>query len=89
MGRPSVDPVLRLRTLLIGHPFAPHPDRTLRRRVTVNPACRWSRGLSIEDKIPDDSASCRHRSERFRGSDLFRRAFERVVENCMSAGPFA
>ena len=52
----------------------------------VNLACRWFCGLSIEDKIPDHSAFCRDRNERFRDSNLFRQVFERVVEDCIAAG---
>ena len=86
LGRPSVDPVLMLRMLLIGYLFAIRSERALCREVKVNLAYRWFCGLSIEDRIPDHSAFCRARNERFRDSDLFRRIFERVVEDCMAAG---
>ena len=56
------------------------------REVKVNLAYRWFCGLSIEDKIPDHSAFCRARNERFRDSDMFRHVFERVVEDCIAAG---
>ena len=86
LGRPSVDPVLMLRMLLIGYLFAIRSERALCREVKVNLAYRWFCGLSIEDRIPDHSAFCRGRNERFRDSDLFRRVFEQVVEDCMAAG---
>jgi transposase len=86
LGRPSVDPVLMLRMLLIGYLFAIRSERALCREVKVNLAYRWFCGLSIEDRIPDHSAFCRARNERFRDSDLFRRVFERVVEDCIAAG---
>src|SRR5471030_2662438 len=86
LGRPSVDPVLMLRMLIIGYVFAIRSERALCREVRVNLAYRWFCGLSIEDKIPDHSAFCRARNERFRDSDLFRRVFERVVEDCIAAG---
>jgi hypothetical protein len=56
------------------------------REVQVNLAYRWFCALSIEDKIPDHSASSRARNERFRESDVFRRVFERVVSACIAAG---
>ena len=86
IGRPSVDPVLMLRMLLIGYLFAIRSERALCREVKVNLAYRWFCGLSIEDKIPDHSAFCRARNERFRDSAIFRHVFERVVEDCMAAG---
>jgi transposase len=86
MGRPSVDPVLMIRMLVVGYVFAIRSERALCREVQVNLAYRWFCGLSIEDKIPDHSAFSRARHERFRASDIFRRVFERVVEACVAAG---
>src|SRR6202790_1426656 len=85
-GRPSIDPELMMRMLIIGYAFAIRSERALCRDVQVNFAYRWFCGLSIEDKIPDHSAFSRARNERFRESDIFRRVFERVVEACISAG---
>src|SRR5580692_7793525 len=86
IGRPSIDPALMLRMLIIGYLFAIRSERALCREVKVNLAYRWFCGLSIEDKIPDHSAFCRARNERFRDSELFRHVFERVVKDCMAAG---
>src|ERR1700726_1440657 len=86
LGRPSVDPVLMIRMLILGYAFGLRSERALCREVKVNLAYRWFCGLSIEDKIPDHSAFCRARNERFRDSELFRHVFERVVKDCMAAG---
>jgi transposase len=85
-GRPSVDPRLMIRMLIIGYVFAIRSERALCRDVQVNLAYRWFCGLSIEDKIPDHSAFSRARNERFRDSDIFRRVFEHVVQTCIAAG---
>jgi transposase len=86
LGRPSIDPVLMIRMLIVGYVFAIRSERSLCRDVQVNLAYRWFCGLSIEDKIPDHSAFSRARNERFRDSGIFRRVFERVVETCIAAG---
>src|ERR1700745_2799854 len=86
IGRPSNDPVVMIRMLIVGYVFAIRSERALCRDVRVNLAYRWFCGLSIEDKIPDHSAFSRIRHERFRESDMFRRVFERVVEACIAAG---
>jgi transposase len=86
IGRPSIDPVLMIRMLIIGYVFAIRSERALCRDLRVNLAYRWFCGLSIEDQIPDHSAFSRARNERFRDSDIFRRVFERVVETCIAAG---
>jgi transposase len=62
IGRPSIDPVLMVRMLVIGYVFALRSERALCRGVPVNLAYRWFCGLSIEDKIPDHSAFSRARS---------------------------
>jgi transposase len=79
LGRPSIDPVLMIRMLIVGYVFAIRSERALCRDVQVNFAYRWFCGLSIEDKVPDHSAFSRARNERFRASDIFRSVFERVV----------
>jgi transposase len=86
VGRPSIDPALMIRMLIVGYVFAIRSERALCRDVQVNLAYRWFCGLSIEDKVPDHSAFSRARHERFRESDMLRRVFERVVEACIAAG---
>jgi transposase len=86
LGRPSVDPVLMIRMLIIGYVFALRSERLLCRELQVNLAYRWFCKLGIEHKIPDHSAFSRARNERFRDSGIFRQVFERVVEACIAAG---
>ena len=86
VGRPSIDPVLMIRMLIIGYVFAVRSERMLCREVQVNLAYRWFCGLSIEDRIPDHSVFSRARNERFHESAVFRTVFERVVGACLSAG---
>ena len=85
-GRPSIDPVLMIRMLIVGYVFAIRSERALCREVQVNLAYRWFCGLGIEDKLPDHCVFSRARNERFRDHDIFRHVFERVVEACIAAG---
>jgi len=85
VGRPSVDPVLMIRMLIIGYVFALRSERLLCRELHVNLAYRWFCKLGIEHKIPDPSVFSRARNERFRDSGIFRQVFERVVEACIAA----
>lgn len=84
-GRPSIDPVLMIRMLLVGYVFALRSERRLCSEVQVNLAYRWFCKLSVEDKIPDHSVFSRARHERFRESDALRRVFEGVVAMCIAA----
>ena len=85
-GRPSIDPVLMIRMLLVGYVFALRSERRLCSEVQVNLAYRWFCKLSVEDQIPDHSVFSRARHERFRASDALRRVFEGVVAMCIAAG---
>ena len=85
-GRPSIDPVLMIRMLIVGYVFAIRSERRLCAEVQVNLAYRWFCKLGIEDDIPDHSVFCRARHERFRDSDALRRVFEGVVAKCIAAG---
>jgi transposase len=86
LGRPSIDPVLMIRMLIVGYVFAIRSERALCREVQVNLAYRWFCGLGIEDKVPDHSVFSRARNERFQDHDIFRQVFERVVAACIRCG---
>jgi transposase len=77
-GRPSVDPVLMIRMLIVGYVFAIRSERRICTEVQVNLAYRWFCKLGIEDSIPDHSVFCRARHERFRESDALRRVLVRT-----------
>jgi transposase len=85
-GRPSIDPVLMIRLLIVGYVFAIRSERRICAEMQVNLAYRWFCKLGIEDSIPDHSVFCRARHERFRESDALRRVFESVVAKCIAAG---
>src|SRR3979411_2300991 len=85
-GRPSIDPVLMIRMLLVGYVFAIRSERQICAEIQVNLAYRWFCKLGIEATIPDHSVFCRARHERFRESDALRRVFEGVVAMCIAAG---
>ena len=85
-GRPSIDPELLLRMLILGYVFAIRSERQLCAEVQVNLAYRWFCGLGIEDAIPDHSAFSRARHERLRCADMLRQVFEQVVGSCIGAG---
>lgn len=85
-GRPSIDPELMVRMLIIGYVFAIRSERQLCAEVRVNLAYRWFCGLGLEDRVPDHSAFSRVRHERFRDADVLRRVFEAVVGACITEG---
>jgi transposase len=85
-GRPSVDPVLMMRILVIGYCFGIRSERRLCEEVHLNLAYRWFCRLDLNEAVPDHSTFSKNRHGRFRQSDVFRRVFEAVLERCMLEG---
>jgi transposase len=85
-GRPSIDPELMIRMLVIGYCFGIRSERRLCEEVHLNLAYRLFCRLSLEDRIPDHSTFSKNRHGRFRQSDAFRHVFESVLRRCMGEG---
>jgi transposase len=85
-GRPSIDPELMLRMLVVGYCYGIRSERRLCEEVQLNLAYRWFCRLGLEDAVPDHSTFSKNRHGRFRKSGIFRWLFERIVRQCMTAG---
>jgi transposase len=83
MGRPSIDPELIIRMLVIGYVMGIRSERRLCDEVHLNLAYRWFRRLGLEGKVPDHSTFSRYRHGKFRESNLLRQVFEATVERCL------
>ena len=86
IGRPSVDPVLMVRMLLVGYLFGVRSERRLCEEVDLNLAYRWFCRLGLDGRVPDHSTFTKNRHGRFRNSKLMRVVFERVVGQCLALG---
>jgi transposase len=86
IGRPSVDPELMIRMLLVGYCYRIRHERRLCQEVTLHLAYRWFCKLDLDDKVPHHSTFSVNRLGRFRESEILRHIFERVVAACMAAG---
>src|SRR5215472_2647008 len=86
IGRPSIDPELMIRMLIVGYCYGIRSERKLCEEVELHLAYRWFCRLDLDDKVPDHSTFSVNRHGRFRESDAFRRVFEAIVRACMDAG---
>ena len=86
IGRPSVDPELMIRMLIVGYCFGIRSERRLCEEVHLNLAYRWFCGLGLDGGVPDHSTFSKNRHGRFRDSDLLRRLFETVLQRCIAEG---
>ena len=86
IGRPSIDPELMLRMLIVGYCYGIRFERRLCEEVELHLAYRWFCRLDLDDQVPDHSTFSVNRHGRFRNSAIFRKLFEAVVRACMSAG---
>ena len=85
-GRPSIDPELMIRMLIVGYCFGIRSERRLCEEGHLNLAYRWFCRLDLEDAVPEHSTFSKNRHGRFRASGTFRWLFDEVVRNCMAAG---
>ena len=85
-GRPSVDPELLIRMLIVGYCFGIRSERRLCEEVQLNLAYRWFCRLNLDDAVPEHSTFSKNRHGRFRASGTFRWLFDAVVRSCMAAG---
>ena len=85
-GRPSIDPELMIRMLIVGYCFGIRSERRLCEEVHLNLAYRWFCRLGLEDAVPEHSTFSKNRHGRFRESDAFRHVFETVLRRCMTEG---
>lgn len=85
-GRPSIDPELMIRMLIVGYTYGIRSERQLCEEVSLNLAYRWFCCLDLEDDVPDHSTFCKNRHGRFRDSDILRHLFERIVMACVEVG---
>src|SRR6201991_3150984 len=86
VGRPSIDPELMIRMLIVGYGFGIRSERRLCEEVHLNLAYRWFCRLGLDGDVPDHSTFSKNRHGRFRESDLLRQVFETVVRRCMAEG---
>src|SRR3981081_2412786 len=85
-GRPSIDPELLIRMLIVGYCFGIRSERRLCGEVHLNLGYRWFCGLGLDGEVPDHSTFSKNRHGRFRDSDLLRRLFETVLQRCIEEG---
>jgi transposase len=86
LGRPSIDPELMIRMLIVGYCFGIRSERRLCEEVHLNLAYRWFCRLGLDGCVPDHSTFSKNRHGRFRDSDLLRRLFETVLHRCIAEG---
>jgi transposase len=85
-GRPSIDPELLLRMLLVGYLYGVTSERKLVEELRMHLAWRWFTGLGFDQEIPHHSTFSKNRHGRFQESNLFQELFEEIVARCVAAG---
>lgn len=85
-GRPSIDPEVLVRMLLIGYLYGITSERRLCEEIQMHIGYRWFVGLHLEDKVPDHSTFSKNRHERFAEGEVFQGIFDEIVGQCMEHG---
>jgi transposase len=85
-GRPGIDPVVLVKYLLLGYLYGISSERQIEEHCRDRNSFRWFLGLDIDERVPDHSTISQNRRRRFRGKNLYRCLFERVLEMCIEKG---
>jgi transposase len=86
IGRPGIDPVILVKYLLTGFLYGIESERRIEQEIQVNVAYRWFLGLDLDERVPDHSTISQLRRRKLKGTDLFRKIFERVLSICVDKG---
>lgn len=86
IGRPSVDPVMLVKMLLIGYLYGIESERRLEQEIRVNIAYRWFLGIELDEPVPDHSTISQLRRRKFSDTTVFQEIFDEIVRKCMEAG---
>ena len=85
-GRPSIDPVMLVKYLLVGYLNGITSEREIERKIKTDMAYRRFLGLNITDRVPDHSTISQNRRRRFNGTNIYRHLFERILSMCIEKG---
>ena len=85
-GKPSIDPIVLFKIILIGYLFNIKSERQLEKDIQVNLAYRWFIDYDIDEKIPDHSVISQTRRRKFCNSNIFQDIFDEIVIQCINKG---
>src|ERR1700677_2479943 len=85
-GRPSIDPELLMRLLLIGYLYGVSSERKLVEELRMHLAWRWFTGLTFDQEVPNHSTFSKNRHGRFQESNIFEQLFHEIVAQCVACG---
>ena len=85
-GRPSIDPVVLLKIVLIQHIYGICSLRRTLEEINMNMAYRWFIGYDLFEKIPHFSTFSKNYTRRFQGTQIFERIFEKILEEAINSG---
>ena len=85
-GRPSVDPVVLFKIVLIQYTFGIRSMRQTIKEIEVNMAYRWFLGYDMLERIPHFTTFGKNYVRRFADSDIFERIFEHILCEAVDAG---
>ena len=86
VGRPSIDPIVIIKTLLLGYLYGIFSERKLMKEIEVNIAYRWFLGIDLDASIPDHSTLSQLRRRKFNDTQIFKDIFDEIVRKCISKG---
>ena len=83
-GRPSIDPVILFKMIFVGYLYGIRSERRLVEEIKYNLAYRWFLGIGLKESVPNSSTISQNRRRRFRGTDIYERIFENILEQAIT-----
>ena len=86
VGRPSIDPIVLFKLVLLNYLEGIHSLRKTCERCKTDVAYRWFLRINFDDKIPDHSTFSQNLSRKFLGTDVFDKIFHKILVECYKCG---
>jgi transposase len=85
-GRPSIDPVVLFKIVLIQYTFGIRSMRQTIKEIEVNMAYRWFLGYGMTEAVPHFTTFGKNYLRRFADTDIFEKIFERILSESVTVG---
>lgn len=85
-GRPSIDPVVLFKIVLVQYIFGIKSMRQTIAEIQTNNAYRWFIGYGLNEQIPHFTTFGKNYVRRFKDTDIFEQIFVRILKEAVNAG---
>ncbi len=86
VGKPSIDPVVLFKMVIIQYVFGIKSMRQTVKEIEVNIAYRWFLGLDFTESVPHYSTFSKNYERRYKDSTIFEEIFKEIINQVNNVG---